>query len=545
MKKYVVGIDFGTLSARCIVADAYSGEELSEATFSYPHKVMDKELPSGKRLAPDSAYQHPQDYLDALGTVVKDAVAKANVRPDEIAAMGIDFTSCTVLAIDENGTPICFLPEFENNEHAYVKLWKHHTAQKEADDITELAKARGEKWINMYGGKVSSEWLFPKILETLRKAPEVYLATDRFIEAADWLSLVLTGEETHAVAFANYKALYTEQGYPDNAFLTALDPRLDGIVGTKVSERIRKISETAGSLNSRGAALTGLLVGTPLALPIIDAHSALPALGISSDGEMVMILGTSSCHILNSVDGAFIEGVLGYAKDSVFEGVYTYEAAQAAVGDSFDWFVSNYVPARYFEEANARGMNIHALLREKASRLGAGESGLLALDWLNGNRSVLNRSDLSGMILGLDLGTRPEEIYRAIIESTAYGARMILENYERGGIKIKRVCAAGGIAQKDKMMMQIYADVLGRDIEIAGATQAAALGSAINATVAAGIYENITDASKKLGRKSIATYTPNPDSQRIYDSLYAEYKTLHDLFGRNSDLMRKLKAMKK
>ena len=541
MKKYVIGIDYGTLSGRCVLVDVNSGDEVAESVLNYPHAVMDECLPNGDKLPSSYALQHPEDYLDVLKITVPDVLNKANVTADDVVGLGIDFTACTILPMDENGTPLCMKDEYKDERHAYVKLWKHHAAQGEADEINELATKRGEKWLSIYGGKVSCEWALPKILQVLREAPEIYDDTYRFIEAADWLSLILTGEETHSAVFAGYKGLWNaETGYPSNDFMVALDSRLDGIVGTKLSTNVLGMDKTAGKIDARGAQLTGLKVGTPVSLPMIDAHAAMPALNITGDGDLMLILGTSACHILNSKDVKNVEGICGYVKDGVIPGLYTYEAGQAGVGDIFDWFVKNCVPASYTEEAKEKGISIHKLLREKANKLSVGESGLLALDWWNGNRSVLVNSNLTGMLLGMTLGTKPEEIYRALIEATAYGLKVIVEQYENSGISIKSICSAGGIAQKDEMMMQIYADVLGREIRIAGSTQAGALGSAIYAAVASGIYADVKMAAQKLSKNDVKLYKPIKENVKNYRILYKEYKILHDYFGKENSVMEKL-----
>lgn len=541
MSKYVIGIDYGTLSGRCVLVDVSTGEEKAESVLNYAHAVMDETLPNGERLPSNFALQHPEDYLDVLRITVSDVLEKSGISADDVIGLGMDFTACTVLPIDGEGTPLCMKDEFKDNKHSYVKLWKHHAAQPEADEINELAARRGEAWLSIYGGKVSCEWALPKILETLRKAPEVYDNTYRFIEAADWLSLMLTGEETHSAPFAGYKGLWNaETGYPSNEFMTAIDPRLDGIVGTKLSENVLGMDKIAGYINEGGVALTGLKKGTPVSLPMIDAHAAMPALNITDDGDLMLIVGTSSCHILNSKDVKSVEGICGYVKDGVIPGLYTYEAGQAGVGDIFDWFVKSCVPAHYAEEAESRGMSIHKLLREKASKLKAGESGLLILDWWNGNRSVLVNSNLTGMILGMTLGTKPEEIYRALIEATAYGLKVIVKQYESSGISINSICAAGGIAQKDEMMMQIYADVLNREIRIAGSTQAGALGSAIYASVAAGAYPDVKAAAEKLSKPDAKSYRPIAGNVSTYERLYGEYKILHDYFGKENKVMERL-----
>ena len=544
MAKYIIGTDYGTLSGRTVLVNASTGEELAESVLNYPHAVMDEALPCGKKLPASYALQHPADYLEVLRVTVPDVLKKANVSPEDVAGFGIDFTACTLLPVDENAYPLCMKEEYANEPHAYVKLWKHHAAQPHADEINALAEKMGEPWLPIYGGKISCEWALPKILQILREAPDVYANTARFIEAGDWMSWVLTGEETHSAVFAGYKGLWNaETGYPSNNFMKALDKGLDGIVGTKLSEKVLGMDKIAGRINQAGAELTGLAVGTPVALPMIDAHAAMPALNITGDGDLMLIEGTSACHILNSHDKKNVDGICGYVKDGVIPGLYTYEAGQSAVGDIFDWFVQQCVPVSYVTEAKERGMNIHKLLREKASRLTAGESGLLALDWWGGNRSILVNSDLTGMILGMHLGTKPEEIYRALIEATAFGLRVIVEQYEKSGIVINNVCAAGGIAQKDDMMMQIYSDVLNRDIQIAGSTQAGALGSAIYASVAGGIYPDVKTAAEKLSKAPVKIYHPNAESHRIYTALYEEYKTLHDYFGKTNQVMERLKKL--
>lgn len=546
MKKYVIGTDFGTLSGRTVLVDTATGEELAESVLAYAHGVMDGQIPTGKKLPANYALQYPADYLEVLRTTIPDVIRKASVSAEDIAAMAIDFTACTVLPIDAEGCPLCMKKEYENEPHAYVKLWKHHGAQKYADEINALAKQRGEAWLDIYGGKISCEWALPKILEVLREAPDIYKNTYRFTEAADWLSLVLTGEETHSAAFAGYKALWNKKtGYPADEFMTALDAGLSGIVGTKLSENVLGMDSIAGYLCAEGARLTGLPEGVPVAMPMIDGHAGITALNVTGEGDMMMILGTSSCQMINSTVKTNIDGICGYVDGAVIPEYCTYEAGLAGVGDVFDWFVHNEVPESYEAEAKERGIGIHKLLREKAMKLVPGESGLLALDWLNGNRNILVNSNLSGMILGLNLGTKAEEIYRALIEATAYGTRVIFEQYEKYGLSINKVCVGGGIAQKDEMMMQIYADVLGKELCVAGTTQAGALGSAIYASVAAGIYPDVVTAAAHMSRPSIKSYTPIPENVSVYNTLYGEYRRLYDYFGKENQVMERLTDMRR
>ncbi len=541
MKTYTIGIDFGTLSGRCVVVDCQNGQEIAEAVCSYPHGVMDETLPDGTKLPPLFALQHPQDYLQVVQTTVPEVIQKAGIRPEQVVGMGIDFTACTLLPIGKDGTPLCMQPQFANEPHAYVKLWKHHAAQPEADELNALAQQRGEPWLEVYGGRISSEWALPKILEILRNAPDVYGQTARFMEAADWLVSTLVGDEIHSKSFAGYKALYHDGAYPSNAFMAALDKGLDGIVGTKLSDKIADFSQMAGRLCAEGAALTGLKEGTPVAVPQIDAHAAMPALQITQAGELMLIMGTSACHIVNAVSGKNVKGICGHVRDSVIPGLDTYEAGQAAVGDIFDWFVKNCTPAAYQEEAAQKGISLHALLTEKAQALAVGQTGLVALDWHNGNRSVLDDSRLSGLILGLTLRTKPEDIYRALLEATAFGTKMIIDTLESGGVPIHSVKVAGGIANKNALLMQIYADVLGREIGVCQSTQAGALGSAIYAAVAAGEYLSVQVAAQAMGTPVSKRYSPDKERYGAYQKLYNEYVLLHDYFGKGgSDVMKRL-----
>lgn len=547
MARYSVGVDYGTLSARALVMDVDTGKELASSVFEYPHGVMESSLPDGTPLGRDWALQDPRDYLDALGTV-KDAVAKAGIDPADVIGIGIDFTSCTILPVKADGTPLCFLPEFSSNPHAYVKLWKHHAAQYCADILNKAAKDTGQSWLELYGGKISSEWLIPKAMQIAKEAPEVYAAADKIMEAGDWVVMQLCGKEARSACNAGYKALWQNGNYPSKEFFKLLDPKLENIAEEKLSYDIRPLGSRAGFITPKAAELTGLLPSTAVAVEIIDAHASVPACKIDGPGKMLMIMGTSTCHMLLSEKKKGIPGTCGIVKDGILPGLYAYEAGQSCVGDHFSWFVDNCVPASYKAEADKRGMNIHKYLREKAQKLRAGESGLLALDWWNGVRSVLMDFDLTGLILGMTLRTKPEEIYRALIEATAYGTRRIIEAFEEGGVPVRELYAAGGIASKDPMTMQIYADICNREIKISGSTQSGALGSAIYGAVAAG-YErsglcDMGEAARKLGRIADKVYRPNPENVKVYNELYAEYVKLHDYFGRGgNDVMKRLKSI--
>lgn len=550
-KKYTIGVDYGTQSGRAVLVDVATGKEVAAAVKDYPHGVMDEYLPDGKtKLLPDWALQHPQDYLDILSETIPAVLKEANISADDVIGIGIDFTACTMLPTDNSGKPLCFYEELKGNPHSYVKLWKHHAAQDEANKLNKIAEERGEDFLKRYGGKISSEWLIPKIWQILEEAPEIYDRADRFMEAADWIIMQLTGAEARNSCTAGYKAIWHKQkGYPSKDFFKALDPRLENVVQEKLSTDIHAIGSKAGELTEKAAKLTGLKVGTAIAVANVDAHVAIPAAGITDEAKMLMIMGTSTCHILLGTEEKIVPGMCGVVEDGVIPGYLGYEAGQSCVGDHFEWFVENSVPASYSKEAEEKGINIHTLLTEKASKLKVGESGLIALDWWNGNRSVLVDVDLTGMILGCTLLTKPEEIYRALIEATAYGTRMIVETFRENGVPIKELYAAGGIAEKNKLMMQIYSDVTNMEIRISGSPQAPALGSSMFAAVAAGSdksgYDTIVETAKYMSKVKEEYYKPIPENVEAYNRLYAEYKTLHDYFGRGAnDVMKRLKKIK-
>ena len=550
MSKYTIGVDYGTLSGRAVLVEVGTGKELASAVYEYPHGVMDKQLPDGTKLGQDWALEHPQDYLDVLRYAVPAVLKESKIDAADVIGVGTDFTACTILPVKADGTPLCFLPEYEHTSHAYVKLWKHHAAQDKANRLNEIARQRGEKWLHNYGGKISSEWAIPKIWQVLDEAPEVYAATDRFIEAADWIIWQLTGKETRNSCTAGYKEIWNKAtGYPKKDFFKALDPRLENIVEDKLGTVISPLGDKAGVITEKAAALTGLKPGTAVAVGNVDAHVCVPAVGIDGPAKMLAIMGTSTCHIMMGTEEHQVPGMCGVVADGVMPGFFGYEAGQSCVGDHFAWFIDNCLPASYYEAAKQEGKNIHQYLREKAEKQRPGESGLLALDWWNGNRSVLVDVDLTGMMLGMTLQTKPEEMYRALIEATVYGTRMIIENYRENGVPVEEFFASGGISQKDPMTMQIYADVINMPVKIAGSLQGPAVGSAIFGAVAAGKeaggYDSVFDAAREMGSVKDTVYYPIEENVRIYDKLFSEYRVLHDYFGRGTnDVMKRLKKIK-
>jgi len=546
---YTIGVDFGSLAVRALVAEVETGRELASASMEYPHAVMSSALPDGTPLPPDWALQHPLDYLDALRQVVREAVRRSGVVKEEIIGLGLDFTASTTLPVDENGEPLCLKKQYASNPYAWVMLWKHHAAQAYADRMTQIARERGESFVDRCGGRISSELMFPRLWQMAAEAPEIYEAADALIEAGDWITRKLTGSTVRSANPAAYKLFWNPRdGYPSKAFLRSVDPRLEN-VEQKLRGELRPLGSKAGELNAFGAELTGLLPGTAVSVTCIDAHMALPAAGVVEPGTMLLILGTSGAHLVLDGEEHDIPGLLCMAEDGMIPGWYAYEAGQSCCGDHFKWFVDNCVPGRYQQEAEERQISLHQLLTEKAQLLQPGESGLVALDWWNGNRSVLMDSKLSGIILGLTLQTKPEEIYRALIEATAFGTRVIVENFEKHGVRIDHINVCGGIARKNPLLMQIYADVLKRSLRIVKSREATALGSAIMGAVAAGAerggYASIREAALAMGGTEDTAYLPNQENSGVYDELYQEYLRLHDWFGRGgSDVMKRLKALR-
>ena len=541
MPKYAIGVDFGTLSARALVLEMGTGRELCSATMNYPHAVMDEYLPDGTKL---------QDYLDCLKYVIPEAMRLSGVDAEDVIGMGIDFTACTMLPVDKDGTPLCLKSEYAHNPHAWTKLWKHHAAQDEANKLNQIATERGETFLKRYGGKISSEWMIPKIWQILDEAPDIYDAADRFMEAGDWVIMQLTGVECRSSCFAGYKSLWHKtEGYPSDDFFKALDPRLEHVVDEKLGRKLYPIGTKAGEITEKASALTGLKPGSAVAVANIDAHVSLPAAALVNSGDMFMILGTSGCFIMVYDEERIVPGMCGVVEDGAIPGLMGYESGQPCMGDSYAWMVKNCCPPAYYEAAKAAGMDIHQYLTSLAEKNKPGASGLIALDWWNGNRSTLVDVDLTGMIIGMTLATKPEEIYRAMIESTAYGCRMIFDTFEKHGVKISGLYACGGVSKKNAMLMQIYSDVLNREIRVASSTQAPAMGSAMFGAVAAGKarggYDSIVDAANEMGRLEEKYYSPNPENVAVYDKLYQEYATLYDFFGRGgNDVMKRLKAIR-
>ncbi len=542
---YVVGVDFGTLSGRAVVVRTSDGAIVGVGTHPYPHAVLDRELPiSGQLLPPEWALQVASDYIEVLTVAVPAALAVAGIDPGEVRGIATDFTACTMLPVTADGTPLSEVGGFADRPHAYVKLWRHHAAQPQADRINLLARQRGEGWLRRYGGLISSEWELAKGLQLLEEDPVVYNAMEHWVEAADWIVWRLSGRYIRNACSAGYKGNLQDGEYPSPDFLGALNPEFADFAENKVAQEIGQLGARAGTLTAEAAGWTGLPEGIAVAVGNVDAHVTAPATRAVDPGQLVAIMGTSTCHVLNASHLAEVPGMCGVVVDGIISGLVGYEAGQSGVGDIFAWYVENHVPERYFSAAERAGISIHQYLTNLSESKAVGSHGLVALDWHSGNRSVLVDHALSGMILGSTLTTPPEDGYRALLEATAFGTRMIVETFVSSGVPVTEFIAAGGLI-KNAPLMQIYSDVLNMPISVSTTEHGPALGSAIHAAVAAGIYPDVRSAALSMGSVSPAAYTPRSEATRIYDLLYAEYRTLHDYFGRGgNDVMHRLKLLR-
>ena len=548
---YTLGLDYGTNSVRALLVDTANGREVATAVWNYAHGEQGVILSRN----PNLARQHPADYLKGAQVTIKKALsqAKRSVRgfqPEKVIGIGVDTTGSTPLPVDRQGRALALNPKFGSNPAAMAWLWKDHTAISEAEEITQLAKKIRPQYLAKCGGTYSSEWFFSKILHCLRNSPEVFRAAHLWVECADWVPAMLTGTERPDqlavnICAAGHKGMYSEEwgGYPDAEFLSKLDPKL-GQLRSRLRPHAQSIDKAVGGLTPEWARRTGLPAGIPVAAGAFDAHLGGVGSGIGP-GTLVKIIGTSTCDMMVvplEQKLPDIPGLCGIVPGSILPGFYGLEAGQSAVGDIFNWFV-NYVQP--FGKAGG-----HQRLSAEAVKMAPGESGLLALDWNNGNRTVLVDQRLTGLLLGQTLYTTPAEIYRALIEATAYGALTIINRFEAYGVKVKQIVNCGGIAEKNPLVMQIYADVTGRTIRISRSAQTCALGAAIAGAVVAGKkgggYDTYPAAQQAMTGLKSTVFKPNPRAHTVYQQLYALYGKLHDSFGKaqaNGSLYRVMKDL--
>ena len=548
MGKCVFGFDFGTLSCRGVAIDLTDGKLLATAEKKYAHGEICECLPDGTKLPQDWFLQNPRDWLESMQYVSKTMLCEGNIKAENVLGMGTDFTSCTLLPIKKDGTPLCEIERWSGYPNAWPKLWKHHGAQKYAEQI-EIYARKHTTWLKDYfGNSVSSEWVFPKVMQVLEENPEIYEEADYFIEGVDWIVYRLTGELTRNYGILGVNAFWVKgQGFPGHGFLKGLAPELEFIGETKLAGKLVKPGERVGRLTKEMADFLGLTERTIVAAGHGDSAVAGCGVGVNQSGSMILVMGTSTCHQMLYKDFCAFDGVCSIAADGMVPGLYSYESGQPATGDIFGWFANNCVPEDYSQQARAQGKSVLEFLGEKASYLKPGENGLVALDWLNGNRSILSDYNLSGLIVGLTLSTKPEEIYRALVEANLFGSRRILENYRQGGGKIERVYAVGGIPAKSPWIMQLCADILDYEIHVPAVDNIPARGSAACGAVAVGFPEGCADfaeTAERLIPKEERIYIPDLNHVRAYDKLYGFYLEMHELFGRNNSFMKQLKEFR-
>ncbi|MEC8517928.1 MAG: ribulokinase [Verrucomicrobiota bacterium] len=524
-QQYSIGIDYGTSSVRSIVVNCGNGQIIGSSVFEYSHGengvITDDD--------PNLSRQHPLDYIDGLKQTVKNAVSDADIDPDLIIGIGVDATASTPIPLNENGDALVFDTYFSDKLSALAWLWKDHTSLKEAEEITNYAQKIRPEYLTACGGVYSSEWFWAKILNCLRNDPEVFNAADSWMELQDWIPFLLTGNRTAGLCAAGHKGLYSNTwgGFPDDEFLNAIDNRLLK-VKNKLPKTAKNIGQEAGKLNFKWAKELLLPEGIPVAIGTIDAHAGAIGTGVKP-GVMVKILGTSTCDIaITPITKKIpnIPGICGIAYESVLPNYFGIEAGQSAVGDIFNWFVNKIQPGEKLT---------HSELNDQALEIQPGTSGLLSLDWNNGNRSILTDPKLSGLIIGTTLQTTPAEIYRSLVEATAFGARIIIEQLKNYDVKIDRIINCGGIAEKSPLVMQIYADVLNYTMEISSNSQSCALGAAIAAAVVGNKYDNFEEAIDCMTMVDEKKYIPNEGNKKIYDQLFLLYKQLHDAFGEDKN----------
>lgn len=545
MKQYTIGIDYGSLSARGVMVNTSDGEILSEVTYSYPHGAITGALPDGTPLADEWVLQHPGDFLNALEYTVPALLRQSGVDKQQVIAIGVDFTASTVIPLDESFVPLCFRESYASEPHAWPKMWKHHASQPQANLLTGIAAQQGRPYLGWYGGQISRESLQPKVLQTWQEAPEVFRAAACFAEAGDYLTSLLAGKPVCGIPAATAKAIWNKDiGYPDDAYYTAVSPALAGLPGKKLLAQYEDCvfgypGQRVGDLCPQMAQKLGLCPGIAVTAFQMDGYAAVPAVGMIEPGTALLVIGTSTGVMVIDEKSRDVKGVTANISGGFYPGLQTYASGQASVGDSFQWFMENCLPESYAVAARQRGQNIHDYLSELAAALAPGESGMIGLEWFNGSKAMPDKK-LSGVLLGMTMQTRPEHIYRTLLEATAFGVRNLLENHENAGVSINHIIACGGIANKNPLMMQIYADVLGKPIAINSCTQAPALGTAIYAAAAAepgDFREALKAAVKRMHAPCGKVYTPDIARAAKYDKLYAEYIRLSDYFSGENAVM--------
>jgi L-ribulokinase len=547
---YVFGFDFGTLSCRLVAVNLKNGEVIGTLIYEYPHGVIYKALPNENVPLPSNwCLQHPEDWLQAVFTLSRSMLKQTGIDPTDVKSIGIDFTSCTIVPVAQDGRVLCLHEDFKNRPHAWPKLWKHHAAQGCAEIMEEWAR-QNTSWLKDYfGNNVSSEWAFPKIMQIVLEDYDCYRATAMYMEAVDWMPYMLSGNVTRCTATLGVNAFWIKGiGFPGKDFFRAMDPRMTDVVSEKMGGKQVLVGEAIGYLQSEMAEKMGLTTDTVICSGHSDGAVAGCGAGVTASGNMMLVMGTSTCHQMIFEDYRAFDGVCAIAEDGMIPGLFGYESGQPASGDIFQWYVDTCMPPSYAAEAETRGISHQQLMDEKAAALRPGENGLVALDWLNGNRSILSNYELSGTIVGLTLSTQPEEIYRALMEANLFGSRKIIENYRNHGITVDKLYAVGSLARKSPFMMQLCADIIGDTIFVPDISNVSAIGAAVCAAVALGEsrggFDSVQEAAEALIPKNYKKYTPDINSHGIYNELYIYYNKLHDYFGLDDSFMKGLRKLK-
>ncbi len=534
---YTIGVDFGARSAQAILVDVTTGNLISSVDYQYPYGLITENLPgSDIQLDPGWSLHHPKDYLNALKRAIPKLIREGDVLADQVIALGIDFKGSTLIPTTSDGTPLALIEDYKDEPHAWPKTWKHTAAREKASKLTQLASDRFETFLDRYGGQINAEWFFPKVWELYDDNSSLYNAADRLIEAADWIVWQLTGIESRNLCAAGYKGLWSKsEGFPLETFFSALDPDLTNVIDDKMKRDIIQIGEQAGELTEEAAKMLHLAPGTPVASGMLSPYTAVPAASVAEPGKMVLMLGSNFELLVLAKKEYRVPGMAGMVEDSLVPGLVGYEAEQAGGGNHFEWFINNGIPSEYERLARKQKISLFKLMDQRAAELVPGESGLVCLDWWNGNRSILADRELTGLILGLSLDTTPEEIYRSILEAATFGTRKIFETFIASGVPINEIIVAGGKTIRNELLLEILANVSRMEIKVTDTPHTSALGSAMYAAVAAGEsrggYDTIQEAAQKMAHLSTKTYIPNNNDKKTYNRLYSEYTLLHDYFG--------------
>jgi len=537
MKNYTIGINFGAESVTALLVDVSNGNETASSNCPYANGIIRDMLPNTEiELDEGWALQHPRDYIDALKRTVPKLLKESQIEPSQVIGIGTAFVGSTLIPTTADGTPLALIEDHADEPHAWPKHCQHQAAEEKAQRLTQLAIDRFETFLDRYGGKINPDWFFPKVWEIYDDSSSIYNAADRLIEASDWIVWQLTGVESRNICAAGYKALWSKsEGFPLETFFSAMDSDLTNVVDDKMMREITPMGKQVGELTEEAAQWMNLEPGIPVATGVLSKHAAVPAATVAEPGKMAINLGDEFFHMILSNKEYRVPGMCGMVEDGVIPGLFAYEACQAGGSDHFSWFINNTVPERNIKEARENNLSISQLMQEKAAALKPAESGLVALDWWAGNRSILVDKELTGLILGYSLQTKPEEIYRAMLEATAFGTRKIFETFIASGVPINDIIIAGGESLSNTLLLNILANVSRTEIKIANSQNTSALGAAMYAAVAAGEsrggYSTIQDASKKMAHLSSKSYIPNNNDKKTYNRLYSEYTLLHDYFG--------------